>query len=757
MKKVLLILLFVFAFFTLDLSAASAQVNLEGMTFKADKKYLATKKFEDIPNTIKFEICVPLDFNTRVGTVFGNYTGEKNNFNVEIDDRGKPRFYYTNANGKNIDIKFDTDVRTGEWVELAIVYDEENSKVLCYRDGVLCGETVDKFYDLEPTILNEYFVIGGDNRLGNELYFKGKIRSLTLYSDAKNAEEITETVNLSDADLIGYYEMNSSTGDIIADCSNNQYNFKYTPDWYTDKEEATGYAYSFAVVGDTQNITKNYPDKLDTLYQWIVDNKDAKKINQVIGVGDIVQDGDDEKQWSTAYSSVSKLFDVLPYTLIRGNHDSSYWLYNTFGSDSYKSQFDGFYKEDNINSSYKTFTAGSTDYLLVTIDYGADDAELAWASTVVNAHPNHRVIVVTHAYLFTDGTTLSTGEGVMPADGNDSDSSPTKVYNDGEDIWNKFVSQHSNISLVLCGHQSCDDVVTTQLKGVNGNIVTQMLIDPQDMDLNYDGGTGMVCMLYFNEDGSKMEVEFYSTIRNEYFKVSNQYTVDLLNEGTAGHVHNYVDTYNDNEHWTGCTTCDDVKNKAAHTFDSNCDTTCNGCTYAREAIEHSYTLDRFDETNHYKACDACQAIDSTSIISHSYDNGCDTTCNECEYVRATSHAYETEKHDGEHHWLECEVCGETDSNSKQTHTFDNACDTTCNGCSYTRTTTHDYSISKNDGENYWDECSICGDKKATTGPQVEPTPSKGCGGAVVGTVSSIVVLLCFVLFLKLKKNNKKSY
>ena len=53
------------------------------------------------------------------------------------------------------------------------------------------------------------------------------------------------------------------------------------------------YAYSLAIVGDTQVVCENdveyNQNGMDTLYQWIVDNKVSKNIQYVIGVGDITQ------------------------------------------------------------------------------------------------------------------------------------------------------------------------------------------------------------------------------------------------------------------------------------------------------------------------------------------------------------------------------------------------------------------------------------------------------------------------------------
>jgi hypothetical protein len=69
-------------------------------------------------------------------------------------------------------------------------------------------------------------------------------------------------------------------------------------------------------------------------------------------------------------------------------------------------------------------------------------------------------------------------------------------------------------------------VVVSQEKGVHGNTVTQMLVDPQGVDANI-GATGMVAMLYFSEDGRQVQVEYYSTVREQYFIPENQFSFEL--------------------------------------------------------------------------------------------------------------------------------------------------------------------------------------------------------------------------------------
>ena len=334
--------------------------------------------------------------------------------------------------------------------------------------------------------------------------------------------------------------------------------------WFDGKDVTLDYAYSFAVVGDTQFLCQKYPDKMLSLYDWIVDNKDQKKITQVIGLGDITEGvwdvSNSDVEWTTALNAISKLDGVIPYSLVRGNHDQASFFDRYFANENYMSQFDGFMNEGDLTNSYKLFTIGSTKYMLLTLDYGASDDVLEWANDIVEKHSDYKVIVTTHAYLYNDGTTLSMGDTALPSDHSDADSSPMKIYNDGEQIWEKFVSKHPNILLVLSGHDPCDNVVTLQSVGAHGNVVTQMLIDPQTMDLEM-GGVGMVCMLYFSADGSQMEVEWYSTDKAQYYKHMNQFTVDLSDSATDSHA--FVDTYNQTHHYEVCE-CGYIRNAEAH-------------------------------------------------------------------------------------------------------------------------------------------------------------------------------------------------
>ena len=117
------------------------------------------------------------------------------------------------------------------------------------------------------------------------------------------------------------------------------------------------------------------------------------------------------------------------------------------------------------------------------------------------------------------------------------------------------------------------------------------------------------------------------------------------------HEHRYGDWSKDGtNHWHECTDAacpnqsESIKDKAAHIYTDDADTTCNICGYVRTvtppAHEHRYGDWRKDGTNHWHECtDANCPNQSESIkdtAAHIYDDDADTTCNICGYVRTVT-------------------------------------------------------------------------------------------------------------------------
>lgn len=538
MKKLRVIAIFVLAVILLALPVYSA--SFDGMTFKADEIYRVNKRYAENPNTFEAWIKVAPSVTERAGVILGNYASGNPCVSFEVSDNGVPRLYIVEASGAVYDYKFgNAHVNTGEWTHVAIVRDAAAAKAHCYVDGAL-KQTLSVNYTKEIDC-GANLQLGGDYRGGNVQYFKGAIESVALWDDVRSATEIqADMASVSGAGLIAAYDLATMRDGNIADLSGKNYGIALKKTWINreDKAPVGEYAYSFAVVGDTQRIAYNYKDQFNKIYKWIVDNAEEKNTQFVFGLGDVTETSS-TAEWEAAMGAMTQLDGKIPYSIVRGNHDSVD-TFNTYVSlDKYGKVVAGHYGND-LRNSYQLLEVGEVKYLMMTLDYGASNQVLNWASNVISSNPDRNVIISTHAYLFRDGTTLDIGDVCPPTQ--------SGGFNNGDHIWDKLVSKHENIVLVLSGHDPWDNIVTTQTKGDKGNTVTQMLIDPQGADNTYDG-LGAVAMLYFSEDGKDVTVEYYSTFKGKYFMSESQFTMtlDVVGDGNDDTVDNGNGGNEDNE------------------------------------------------------------------------------------------------------------------------------------------------------------------------------------------------------------------
>ena len=279
--------------------------------------------------------------------------------------------------------------------------------------------------------------------------------------------------------------------------------------WVDEGMPVKDHAYTFVFVGDTQTITigdvKNGTKNLNKIYDWIVENKEERKIEFVFGLGDITdtpwRTGDVE--YEVAIEAINKLNGVVPYSLVRGNHDQV--SYNKFfKNEAYISQFNGEFLGDTINNSYRLFEINNQKFLFMTLDFGPDDAVLEWANGVLAKYPKHAAIITTHGYLDAKGNPLD----------DESASFGTPMANNGVEMWEKCFSKHENILMVVCGHVGIDGVVTSYKRGEKGNMVTGILVDPQGLDES--DPTGLILLMNVSADGRYYSLEYYSTIKEKY-------------------------------------------------------------------------------------------------------------------------------------------------------------------------------------------------------------------------------------------------
>ena len=162
-------------------------VGSEGGTFTS-AKYHSIETLTSTPHTFELTVHIPKEMEDRAGSLIGNYYDPttENQLVLEMYDKGEPRLMFR-KDGVSRYCLFSTDVRSDGFKHIAITVEDTVAKL--YVDGEL-AETRSLPTSL-PVAVSD-FKIGGDNRAGNERYFRGEIKSVALFSDARTAEEIKQ-------------------------------------------------------------------------------------------------------------------------------------------------------------------------------------------------------------------------------------------------------------------------------------------------------------------------------------------------------------------------------------------------------------------------------------------------------------------------------------------------------------------------------------------------------------------------------------
>jgi len=292
--------------------------------------------------------------------------------------------------------------------------------------------------------------------------------------------------------------------------------------------------FTIVVLPDTQNYSQTYPQIFDSQTQWVASNAAAQNIKLVIGEGDIVNISSNATQWANAVHSIGILDQAqIPYALAIGNHDydtlpptnRKATLFNQyFGPSRYSGK--PYYGTTNYPSGsnenfYETFTWGGKTYLILVLEFVPRSGAVAWAKSVLSSNSDKEVIVVTHSYLYSDGTTVD-----------QCDTADMVGDNDGAMLWSNLISQYSNISVVLNGHITNKFSARRSDIGVNGNFVHQIFANWQDWT---NGGNGYLRIMRFSPSNNSIQVQSFSPYTGLFLTDSaNQFTLKWHNDGAAG-------------------------------------------------------------------------------------------------------------------------------------------------------------------------------------------------------------------------------
>ncbi len=433
--------------------------NSKGLTCNTDEQYILSRKHSSMPMTFEAVINVDQESLTGTTTILGSDGNYDPAIVFSLNKYGQPRLAIRDEASTSVQDVYvfnNVNVATGEDVHLAITLDFATKTISCYVDGKLAQKGTG-LASIVPFEEKHNPIVGGDYKNGNKTFFPGKIKSLAVFSDVRTADEIkndySKSVDTADTALLVAYNFMQCEEHMVKDLSLEGNNLKHNILWQDkdDVEPVTDYEYSFAVIGDTQTMNEKDPDAMEAIYDWILENKNEQKIEYVIGLGDITDDSTDI-EWENANNFISKLNGEIPYALTRGNHDDWDDFNRNLHNGYYETTIDGMKnpgeisltdptqpglipktledgtviyvtREDDIpeggnvtgdlTNSYRYFNIQGTDYLILTLDFAPDEETLMWANDVISSHPDHKVIVVTHAYMYRDGTTIDAINGII--------------------------------------------------------------------------------------------------------------------------------------------------------------------------------------------------------------------------------------------------------------------------------------------------------------------------------------------------------
>lgn len=273
--------------------------------------------------------------------------------------------------------------------------------------------------------------------------------------------------------------------------------------------------WTLVVVPDTQQVTYRYPDVLAAQSEWLAAQAEAGTVQLVAHLGDVTE-WNSTAEWQRARQSFGGIAGVVPFAVAPGNHDYNpdltrqSGLNQLFSPDELMTHpgFGGLFEADSTDNSFWLVEAGGESWLVLALEFGPRDAVLDWARNLAAEFSQRQVIIVTHAYLYSDGTRYDWAQEGTSQRWNPHSYPEARFpeVNDGQEMWEKLIAPSPNIRLVLSGHVK-GDVGIARLSSENGcgTRVHQLMADFQSWP---QGGAGYMPVLTFH--GDRIEVETYS-------------------------------------------------------------------------------------------------------------------------------------------------------------------------------------------------------------------------------------------------------
>lgn len=325
-----------------------------------------------------------------------------------------------------------------------------------------------------------------------------------------------------------YLDINSSVELRIAGATRNTFVYAVRLNSY-DASEPKEKPLRLILLPDPQTYVKYV--ELNPVYgaqtSWI--NNNADSISFVLCQGDITG-GNKDEQWKVAAGAFTILEGrKIPFTFCAGNHDLGKMAstrntglmnsYLPFSRYSRYPSFGGAFEVNKMDNTWHVFSKGDYKFLILSLEFVPRNKVIDWAKIIIEQHPNHNVIINTHAYLKANNLPYA-GEieqEIGKATGDE-------FANNGLNIWEKLVSQYPNCLFVFNGHVTGKGIGHLVSSGKHGNQVYQFLANYQGgVDGTQEERNGMLRIVDLNPEKGTFTIQTYSPYTRKYNTANGQH------------------------------------------------------------------------------------------------------------------------------------------------------------------------------------------------------------------------------------------
>lgn len=191
MKKASFAIKYLILLLTCFLMLTNVSAESQGLTFNSDKLYRTSKTLSRGVNTFEITLMFPNDTEGEGGVLLSSFSPDSESYlNIEVTSNGNPLILWRGKYGVDSYTFGNVRLYNGQWTHLAITRDIENKTLKCYINGDLI-QTISLF---GPVFCENYytepFAVGGDHKIDNPDYFRGRMKNVKAYYDVRSEEEI---------------------------------------------------------------------------------------------------------------------------------------------------------------------------------------------------------------------------------------------------------------------------------------------------------------------------------------------------------------------------------------------------------------------------------------------------------------------------------------------------------------------------------------------------------------------------------------